>query len=191
MGGSKEASKSRAETSMYRSVDDVGGTTRPALRRYEWVLIDKAITLPEYRKKNVQAWGYMLQAELLESLRNSREQVGGEIRERLWNCREERTKGIRSEYNPTVSQIWEKDIDPMWHVKSLINQSIDTDEEWGRAGMIPEGLLNIRRIQAQDEIGKSIREPPEYEKAEGRLFPPAMGICGFLLQEPTTRIKKG
>ena len=45
----------------------------------------------------------------------------------------------------------------MRHAKSLINQEIDTDEGWGNAGMIPEGVLEIRRIQAQDDTGKAAR----------------------------------
>ena len=59
---------------MYRSVNDVSKTTRPDLRRYEWRLIEKEITWNEYNKEaNLQAWGYLIQAELLESLRISRE----------------------------------------------------------------------------------------------------------------------
>ena len=52
--------------------------------------------------------------------------------------------------------------------KSPIDQEIDTDEEWGPAGMTPGDLLKIRRIQVRDEIDQAEKGPPRFVRVEGR-----------------------
>ena len=54
--------------------------------------------------------------------------------------------------------------------KSTIDQEIDTDAAWGHAGMIPEDLTKIRRIDARDEIDQATKGPPRFERV-GRRHP--------------------
>ena len=41
------------KTTMYRRVNDVSKTARPALKRYECMLVGEDATLPEYRRKQI------------------------------------------------------------------------------------------------------------------------------------------
>lgn len=57
------------ETTTHRSVNDVSKMMRPSLKRYEWALIEKDATCPDYEKKtHAQESGYLIQEELLDPL---------------------------------------------------------------------------------------------------------------------------
>lgn len=67
-------------------------------------------------------------------------------------------------------------MDAMRMNKSMVDQEIDTGDEWGRGGMIHEDLLKIRRSQARDEIDQSERGPPRFGRVEGRHHTARQGI---------------
>ena len=62
------------ETTLHRSVNGASKTTtRPSQKRLGWILTEKEITRPEYKETTkLEAWGCLIQAEILESLNNPR-----------------------------------------------------------------------------------------------------------------------
>ena len=113
---------------MYRSVSDVSRATRPALKRYEWMLTGMEIAWPEYKETtNVQEWGCLIQEELPGSLNNTREGSDNKIRELLLDFRDARMGGNRADPARTANQLRKKLQGEMRYKKSRIDQEIDTD----------------------------------------------------------------
>ena len=76
--------------------------------------------------------GFQIQAhaELLESLNNARGGIVDRISDRLLDFRKASMKANRAESSRTANQIRKKSKGERRSKKSLINQEIDTDEDW-------------------------------------------------------------
>lgn len=154
---------------------------KPRLEEVRGALIGKEQEWPDYKTQtNVREWGYLIQVELLESLRSTREKVGNKIREQLWGCTGGNMQECRAEFNRKMNPLRRKVKELMQSAKSRIDQEIDTDEDWEHAGKVPEWVIKIRCHIAQDEIDKATRGHPHYPNFGGGLFPTVskmMGIC--------------
>ena len=108
------------------------------------MLIGKDATWPDYKRKtNVQAWGYLTQAEILGSANIPREEVEEGILDRMRNFKESLTQENRSETNRLGNEMSGRIRALLKQSQSLITEEIDTDEEWETVWEIPEGKLKL------------------------------------------------
>ena len=91
------------------------------------------------------------------------EEVGEEerIRGRVRNFKEARTQESRSETKRLVNEMSGKIKAILLQNQSLISEEIDTDEEWGPVGRIPEEKMKLGSSRRQEEVGKAMMEPTE------------------------------
>ena len=87
-------------------MSDISKSTRPALGRYEWILIGRNAALPDYKRKtNTQACGCLAQSDVLESSNLKRGEVGQGIRDRMWDFDEERMEEYREEADREIDEM--------------------------------------------------------------------------------------
>ena len=132
------------ETKMYRRVNDGSKKTRPEFQMYGWILIEKDVASPDYKSKtNVQSWGFLVQAEILEAS-NAPRVADRRMRGRMWDFDESRTQENRVETNRSINEMGGKFKILLKKNQVDIGEEIYTYVECVPVGMITEEMLGLR-----------------------------------------------